>query len=173
MAVCTQYKAELVCQNHSKCCRQANDLPILVSSFSRNPMTAFLTLVGEVLTSDTALRARVLIAKAASLLNVPVSAELLIAVDTQLLAHGLDFGVGKLGKLLSSSDVADLLLVSLGKDQVNFFQGTTGGLRVAVKTVSDLSVRSMECVRDLQEVDDWNEAGVANSKEEVSTPLDA
>lgn len=57
-------------------------------------------------------------------------------------------------QFLGSAHIAHVLHVALGEDEINFLKGTPGGLGV-------------------EEVDDWKEACIDTSKEEVCTPANA
>ena len=65
-----------------------------------------------------------------------------------------DFALVHGGKLLRGQNVALVLKIALGEDEIDLLKGATGGLRV-------------------QEVDDGEEEGVENSEEQVGVGADA
>lgn len=75
-------------------------------------------------------------------------------LETILASLCVDLRSIEVRKLLGSGDIAHLLEVALGEDEINLLKGSPGGLRI-------------------EEIDDGEEEGVQNCEEKVCTPTDA
>lgn len=80
--------------------------------------------------------------------------KLLVGINESVLtSHLLNFSVVEVRKFVRSSDVGHLFDEALREDEIDLFERALLGLRI-------------------EEIDDWKEAGVDNSEEEVGSPLD-
>jgi hypothetical protein len=79
---------------------------------------------------------------------------LFITINEAILSrHGLYFPITKEWHVQACFDIRDFLDVSLSENKVDFLK------------------RTLPCL-GIEEVDDWNEAGIYNCKEEVCSPAD-
>ena len=72
--------------------------------------------------------------------------------DAILIIHSLDLIIRQPRELFSSPDISHILNITLGEDQVDFFQAAVGSLGV-------------------KEVNDGNEASIQGCEEQISTPV--